>query len=489
MFLNYYDLTAHEIHDLLVKKEVTCEEITKSIIQRIDDVDPKVNAFITKTEDLALEQAKKVDEKISKGEEIGALEGVPMALKDNICTDGIATTCASKMLENFVPFYDAHVAKCIKEANSPILGKLNMDEFAMGSSTETSYFFSTKNPYDLERVPGGSSGGSAAAVSAGMAVYSLGSDTGGSVRQPAAYCGVVGMKPTYGLVSRYGCVAYASSFDQVGPITKDVTDCANVLNAITGYDPMDSTSLNLPKVDYTKALVNDISGMKIGLPVDYIEGIISEDVRKAFLEAVDFFKSLGATVEEFKMKAAKYALPAYYIISGAEASSNLARFDGIRYGYRTENYSDLKELYENTRSEGFGAEVKRRIMIGSYALSSGYYDDYYIKAQKVRTIIINDFNEQFKKYDFLITPTTISTAFKFGEKTEDPLEMYQNDFCTVSVNIAGLPAISIPCGSGSGNMPVGIHIIGKSLDESTVLRAAYTFEQNTDFHKNRAVIK
>lgn len=487
--MNYYDLTAHEIHDLLMEKKVTSEEVTKSIIERIDEVDPKVECYLERMSESAIETAKKVDAKIARGEEIGALEGVPMAFKDNLCTNGTVTTCSSKMLENFVPFYDAFVVKKINEGFSPVLGKLNMDEFAMGSSTENSYFKKTKNPYDLQRVPGGSSGGSAAAVSAGTAVFALGSDTGGSIRQPASFCGVVGMKPTYGLVSRFGCVAFASSLDQIGPLTKDVTDCASVLNTIVGHDSMDSTSLNLPKKDYRKSLVNDVKGMKIGVATDYMQDGVNEEVKNAVLAAIETFKSLGATVEEYAMQAAKYALPAYYIISGAEASSNLARFDGIRYGHRSENFDNLKELYENTRSEGFGDEVKRRIMVGTYALSSGYYDAYYKKAQKVRTVICSDFNEQFKKFDFIITPTTMTTAFKLGEKISSPIEMYLNDLCTVSVNIAGLPGISVPCGFDKDGLPIGLQIIGRTLGEETVLRAAYTFEQNTDFNKRRAIIK
>ncbi len=486
--MNYYDLTAHEIHDLLVGKEATSEEITKSVITRIDSVDDKVEAYLARTSEAAIEAAKRVDAKITRGERIGALEGVPMAFKDNLCTNGVKTTCSSRMLETFVPFYDAFVVKKVNEGGSPVLGKLNMDEFAMGSSTENSYFQKTRNPYDLQKVPGGSSGGSAAAVSAGSAVFTLGSDTGGSIRQPASFCGVVGMKPTYGLVSRFGCIAFASSLDQIGPLTKDVTDCANVLNTIVGHDPADSTSLNVSKVDYTKALVNDVKGLKIGVATDYLQDGVNDEVKAAVLAALDVFRSLGATVGEYTMKAAKYALPAYYIISGAEASSNLARFDGIRYGHRTESFDNLKELYENSRSEGFGDEVKRRIMVGTYALSSGYYDAYYKKAQKVRTVICNDFKEQFEKYDFIVTPTTMATAFTFGEKTGSPLEMYLNDLCTVSVNIAGLPGISIPCGFDGGGMPIGLQIIGRTLGEEMVLRAAYTFEQNTQFHKHRAII-
>lgn len=432
-----------------------------------------------------METAKLVDNKIANGEEIAPLEGIPMAIKDNICTEGIKTTCASKMLENFIPPYDAFVAKKIKEINAPVLGKLNMDEFAMGSSTENSYFKKTKNPYNTDKVPGGSSGGSAASVSADTAVYTLGSDTGGSIRQPASFCGVVGLKPTYGLVSRFGLVAFASSLDQIGPLTKDVTDSAMVLNLIAGHDKMDSTSINIPKEDYTKALVNDVKGMKIGIPNDYIGEGINEDVKNAILKAVETYKALGAEIEFFDMKASKYALPAYYIISSAEASSNLARYDGIKYGYRTDSFESLDDLYKKTRSEGFGKEVKRRIMLGTYALSSGYYDAYYKKAQQVRTVIKNDFDAAFERYDFILTPTAPTTAFNIGSKTTDPLQMYLEDICTVSINIASVPAISIPCGFDKENMPIGMQLIGKAFSESTLLRAAYTFEQNADLPKIR----
>lgn len=483
--MELFKLTAHELSDMLRSREVSSVEITKSVIDRIENVENKIESYITTTPELALETAKVVDDKIAKGEEISPLEGIPMAIKDNICTDGIKTTCASKMLENFVPPYDAFVVKKLKEINAPVLGKLNMDEFAMGSSTENSYFKKTKNPYDTQKVPGGSSGGSAASVGADLAVYSLGSDTGGSIRQPASFCGVVGLKPTYGLVSRFGLVAFASSLDQIGPLTKDVTDSAMVLNLISGHDNMDSTSINIPKEDYTKALVNDVKGMKIGIPNDYIGEGINEEVKTAILKAVETYKALGAEVEFFDMTASKYALPAYYIISSAEASSNLARYDGIKYGYRTSNYSNLTELYNNTRSEGFGKEVKRRIMLGTYALSSGYYDAYYKKAQQVRTIIKNDFDNAFEKYDFILTPTAPTTAFKMGSKTTDPLQMYLEDICTVSINIASVPAISIPCGFDSDGMPIGMQLIGKAFSESTLLRAAYTYEQNTDVHKVR----
>ena len=483
--MNLYELTAHELSDKLKAKEVSSTEITKSVIERIEKVEGTIGSYITSTHEQALETAKLVDNKIANGEEIAPLEGIPMAIKDNICTEGIKTTCASKMLENFIPPYDAFVAKKIKEINAPVLGKLNMDEFAMGSSTENSYFKKTKNPYNTDKVPGGSSGGSAASVSADTAVYTLGSDTGGSIRQPASFCGVVGLKPTYGLVSRFGLVAFASSLDQIGPLTKDVTDSAMVLNLIAGHDKMDSTSINIPKEDYTKALVNDVKGMKIGIPNDYIGEGINEDVKNAILKAVETYKALGAEIEFFDMKASKYALPAYYIISSAEASSNLARYDGIKYGYRTDSFESLDDLYKKTRSEGFGKEVKRRIMLGTYALSSGYYDAYYKKAQQVRTVIKNDFDAAFERYNFILTPTAPTTAFNIGSKTTDPLQMYLEDICTVSINIASVPAISIPCGFDKENMPIGMQLIGKAFSESTLLRAAYTFEQNADLPKIR----
>ena len=483
--MNLYELTAHELSDKLKAKEVSSTEITKSVIERIEKVEGTIGSYITSTHEQALETAKLVDNKIANGEEIAPLEGIPMAIKDNICTEGIKTTCASKMLENFIPPYDAFVAKKIKEINAPVLGKLNMDEFAMGSSTENSYFKKTKNPYNTDKVPGGSSGGSAASVSADTAVYTLGSDTGGSIRQPASFCGVVGLKPTYGLVSRFGLVAFASSLDQIGPLTKDVTDSAMVLNLIAGHDKMDSTSINIPKEDYTKELVNDVKGMKIGIPNDYIGEGINEDVKNAILKAVETYKALGAEIEFFDMKASKYALPAYYIISSAEASSNLARYDGIKYGYRTDSFESLDDLYKKTRSEGFGKEVKRRIMLGTYALSSGYYDAYYKKAQQVRTVIKNDFDVAFERYDFILTPTAPTTAFNIGSKTTDPLQMYLEDICTVSINIASVPAISIPCGFDKENMPIGMQLIGKAFSESTLLRAAYTFEQNADLPKIR----
>jgi len=476
-----YSLTAHEVIDLIKKKEVKCQEVVESVLERIKQVEDKVKSYITITEQEALENAKKIDEKIGKGEDVGVLYGLPIALKDNLCTNGIKTTCASKILYNFVPPYDATVVKKLKENHMTLLGKLNMDEFAMGSSTENSAFHTTKNPWDLERVPGGSSGGSAAAVAADEAFFTLGSDTGGSIRQPASLCGVVGMKPTYGRVSRFGLVAFASSLDQIGPLTKDVEDCALAMNIICGHDPYDATSAPIDVPDFTKALKNDVKGLKIGVPKEYMEKGVNDEVKKAVEKALELLKSLGAQYEEFSIPIVEYALPTYYIIASSEASSNLARYDGIKYGYRTQNYEDLIDLYKKTRSEGFGPEVKRRIMLGTYALSAGYYDAYYKKGLQVRTLIKRAFDEAFKKYDVIITPTSPTTAFKIGERVSNPLEMYMSDICTVPVNIAGLPAISIPCGFDSNGLPIGLQIIGKAFDEQTILRVAYTYEQNSGY--------
>ncbi|NTV88915.1 MAG: Asp-tRNA(Asn)/Glu-tRNA(Gln) amidotransferase subunit GatA [Clostridiales bacterium] len=481
-------MTAHELSGLIKARKLGVTELTKSILDRINAVEPGIGSYITVAGEQALTRAGEIQRKLDGGAGLSPLAGIPMAIKDNMCTDGILTTCASKILGNFVPPYNATVVEKLAAEDTVLLGKLNMDEFAMGGSTENSYFKKTNNPWDTERVPGGSSGGSAASVAAGEAVFSLGSDTGGSIRQPASFCGVVGMKPTYGAVSRYGLVAFASSLDQIGPITKDVTDCALVMNAIAGHDPMDSTSAPVKHPDYTKALVNDVKGMKIGIPSEFIAQGINPEVREAVLKAVKTYEALGATCEEFSLPINEYAIPAYYLISSAEASSNLARYDGIKYGYRAEKFTDLLDLYKQSRSEGFGTEVKRRIMLGTYALSSGYYDAYYKKALQVRTLIQKGFNDAFEKYDFVIGPTAPTTAYKIGEKVDDPLAMYLGDIYTVSVNIAGLPGISVPCGFDAAGLPVGMQLIGKAFDESTLLRAAYTFEQNTDCHKRRPVI-
>lgn len=483
-----YQLTAHELGRLIKDKKASAVEITGSLLDRIEKLDSSLESYITVCGEEALKRAQSVQDKINRGESVSPLAGIPMALKDNICTMGIKTTCASKMLENFVPPYDATVVKKLYDSDTILLGKLNMDEFAMGGSTENSFFKQTKNPWDLERVPGGSSGGAAASVAAHESVFALGSDTGGSIRQPASFCGTVGLKPTYGAVSRFGLVAFASSLDQIGPLTKDITDCALVLNAISGYDSMDSTSVKTDYPDYTKALVNDVKGMKIGIPRDYLGEGLNPDVKRAVLDAAETFRRLGAEVEEFPLPITEYAIPAYYLIACAEASSNLARYDGIKYGYRAEKFTDLLDLYRQTRSEGFGNEVKRRIMLGTYALSSGYYDAYYKKALQVKTLIKKGFDEAFEKYDVVMGPTSPTTAFKIGEKAENPLEMYLVDIYTVSVNIAGLPGLVVPCGKDVNGLPVGLQMIGKPFSESTLLRAGYTFEQNTEFHKNKAEI-
>ena len=479
--------TIHEYAELLKQKKLSSVELTKQYLARIEKADAQIGSYITVCPDDALAAAGKADERIAKGEAT-LLTGIPVGIKDNICTEGITTTCASKMLYNFVPPYDATVTKRLKNEGAVILGKLNMDEFAMGSSTESSYFKKTKNPYDLTRVPGGSSGGSAASVSADLAPYALGSDTGGSIRQPAAFCGNVGLKPTYGLVSRFGLIAFASSLDQIGSFTKDVTDCAIVLNAIAGYDKMDSTSVDADKTDYTKALGLPLKGMKVGVPKQYLESGIQSEIREAVENAIKVYEMLGAECEECSLPLSKFALPAYYLISSAEASSNLARFDGIKYGYRAEEYHGLADLYERTRSEGFGEEVKRRIMLGTYALSSGYYDAYYKKAQQVRGLIKRDFAACFEKYDVLLTPTTPTTAYKFGEKS-DPVAMYMGDICTVAVNIAGLPAISIPAGLDKKGMPIGIQLIANSFEERKLLTAAFAYERETGYEKLRPTVK
>lgn len=480
------DKTAHELRDLLAAREVTATEIAAAVFQKIREVEPKICAYLTITEEHAMEEAKLVDGMISKGEVLlPPLAGIPVALKDNISTAGIRTTCASKMLADYIPPYDAFVVEKIKKGRMIVTGKTNMDEFAMGSSTENSSFFLTRNPWNPEAVPGGSSGGSAAAVSAGEAILALGSDTGGSIRLPAGYCGVVGLKPTYGLVSRYGLVAYASSLDQIGPMTKDVTDCALLLQAIAGHDPRDSTSVNYPVPNYLEQMRNGVKGLKIGLAREYLTDGISKPVLAAVNNAVAVFKELGAEVAEISLPSSEYALAAYYIIAPAEASSNLARYDGVRFGYRTsEAVSDVAELFGKTRSEGFGPEVKRRIMTGTYVLSSGYYDAYYLRAQQVRSMIRDDFEKAFQKCDLILTPTAPSGAFKIGTKIKDPLEMYLADICTITANLAGIPAISIPGGFDRG-MPIGIQLLGPAFQEGKLLRAAYGFEQATGFHKLR----
>jgi len=482
--MELFKLTAHELHQKLVNKEVSSMELTQSVLGRIDAVEDKVQSYVNQTRELALAKARQVDEKIKNGEMISPLAGIPGAIKDNMCTKGIKTTCSSKILENFVAPYDATVIEKLAEQDMVMMGKTNLDEFAMGGSTENSGFFTSHNPWDLDRVPGGSSGGSAAAVAAGEAIWALGSDTGGSIRQPAAYCGTVGMKPTYGRVSRYGLVAFASSLDQIGPIVRDVTDCALVMNAISGYDKKDSTSINAPVPDYTQALRTDVKGLKIGLPKEYFVRGMDPEVEKAVHKAVEQLVALGAEYQEISMPHTEYGLSAYYLIAPAEASSNLARYDGVGYGMREEG-DDIIAMYKKTRSKGFGAEVKRRIMLGTYALSSGYYDAYYVKALKVRTLVKRDFDRAFEKVDVLITPTAPSPAFKIGAMANDPLAMYMQDICTIPVNLAGVPGISLPCGF-VGGMPIGLQIIAKPLGEETLLRAAYTYEQQNDYHKRFA---
>jgi len=462
---------------------LTSKEIVKAYKSRIEEKEKDVQAFITTTLDEAEEQAEKIDAK-RKEKSVGHFAGIPIGIKDNLCTKGVKTTCASKMLENFVSPYDATVVEKLEESGIISLGKLNMDEFAMGSSTENSAMQITHNPWNLNKVPGGSSGGSAAAVAANLVPWALGSDTGGSIREPASFCGVVGLKPTYGLVSRYGLVAFASSLDQVGPITKDVRDCAMLLNLIAGHDEKDSTSYDIEKKDYTKSLEKDIKGLKIGVPKEFFGEGINKEVKEKLEEAIEKYKEMGAIVEECSLDVAQYALATYYIIACAEASSNLGRFDGIRYGYRAKDYADLNELFVNSRSEAFGDEVKRRIILGTYVLSSGYYDAYYKKAQKVRTFVKKEFDKNFAKYDVLLTPVAPTTAFNIGEKSNNPLEMYLADICTVSINIAGVPAISIPCGVDKSGMPIGMQLIGNRFNEETILNAAYAFEQKDKFREN-----
>ena len=472
------ELTVHELIEKIKNKELTVTEINQAYIDRINLREKDIQAFITVLDKEALERSKNISNNLSE------LAGIPIGIKDNICTKNIKTTCASKMLENFVSPYDATVVERLENKGLINIGKLNMDEFAMGGSTEYSAFKVTKNPWNLEAVPGGSSGGSAAAVAANMVPWALGSDTGGSIRQPASFCGVVGLKPTYGLVSRFGLVAFASSLDQIGPITKDVKDAAILLNVIAGHDEKDSTSENINSKDYTQCLQNNVKGLKIGVPKEFFGEGINEEVKEALEKAIQEYKNMGAEIEEFSLDIAQYSLATYYIIACAEASSNLGRFDGIRYGYRAPEFKNLKELYKKSRSEGFGDEVKRRIILGTYVLSSGYYDAYYKKAQQVRTLVMNEFNKAFEKYDVILTPTSPTVAFDIGSKSTNPLEMYLADICTVSVNIAGLPGISIPVGVDKAGMPIGMQLIGNRFQEETILNAAYTLEQKIKFREN-----
>ncbi|WP_456276904.1 Asp-tRNA(Asn)/Glu-tRNA(Gln) amidotransferase subunit GatA [Bacillus sp. AK128] len=482
--MSLFDHKISELHSKLHKKEISATDLVDASYKRIAAVDNKINAFLTLNEENARAQAKELDNGLNNRDEFGLLFGLPIGLKDNIVTKGLRTTSGSQILANFDPIYDATVVEKLKSAETITIGKLNMDEFAMGSSNENSGFVPTKNPWNTDYVPGGSSGGSAAAVAAGEVLFSLGSDTGGSIRQPASYCGVVGLKPTYGRVSRYGLIAFASSLDQIGPITNTVEDNAYLLQAISGLDPMDSTSANVEVPDFLSSLTGDVKGLKIAVPKEYLGEGVQDYVRQSVLDALKVLEGLGATWEEVSLPHSKYALGTYYLLSSSEASANLARFDGVRYGVRSENPKNLLDLYKQTRSEGFGNEVKRRIMLGTFALSSGYYDAYYIKAQKVRTLIKKDFEDIFKKYDVIIGPTAPSHAFKIGEKTKDPMTMYANDILTIPVNLAGVPGISVPCGFSDG-LPLGLQIIGKHFDESTLYRVAYAFEQATDYHKQK----
>jgi aspartyl-tRNA(Asn)/glutamyl-tRNA(Gln) amidotransferase subunit A len=472
------ELTGWQLKQMMQKGEVSSEEIVSSVYDQIRKVNPHINAYITLTEGQARETARKIDQRRRKGEDLGALAGLPVAVKDNICTRGIRTTCASKILSNFIPPYDATAVERLKGADAIIIGKTNMDEFGMGSSNETSFFGLVTNPFDSQRIPGGSSGGSAAAVGSHLAIMALGSDTGGSVRQPAGLCSVVGMKPTYGRVSRYGLVAFASSLDQIGAIAKDVKDCALLLSVICGHDPRDSTSLKQAESDFSESLEGEVKYIKLGIPREYFGEGLEEEVEKAVLNSVRILEKLGMKTEEVSLPHTDKAIATYYVLADAEASSNLARYDGVRYGFRPEGDLELSQMYEKTRSEGFGAEVKRRIILGTYVLSAGYYEAYYAKAQRVRTIIKEDFDRAFEKVDVIVTPTSPTTAFKIGEKMDDPLTMYLSDVYTVSANLAGIPAISIPCGKDSMGLPIGLQIMGKPLSESLILNVAYALEQS-----------
>lgn len=472
------NMTAAQLSAAIRAGETTAVEATEAVLAQIEKEDKNYNCYVTVDADGALAQAKAVQEKIEAGELTGPLAGVPVAVKDNICTEGLLTTCSSKILHNFVPTYTAEAVRNLRKAGAVILGKTNMDEFAMGSTTETSAYGPTKNPRNTGHVPGGSSGGSAAAVAAGECIYAIGSDTGGSIRQPASYCGVVGMKPTYGTVSRYGLIAYGSSLDQIGPFTKDVADCAAVLTALASHDPKDSTSVSREDTDFTAALTEDVEGMRIGIPNDYLGEGLDDEVRAAVLRAAEVLEQKGAVVERFDLSLVEYAIPAYYTIAAAEASSNLERFDGIKYGYRTEEYAGLHNMYKKSRSEGFGEEVKRRIMLGSFVLSSGYYDAYYLKALKVKALIKKAFDEAFAKYDLILGPVAPTTAPKLGESLADPIKMYLGDIYTIAVNLAGLPGISVPCGQDGKGLPIGLQLIGDCFQEKKLFRAAYAYEQH-----------
>jgi aspartyl-tRNA(Asn)/glutamyl-tRNA(Gln) amidotransferase subunit A len=482
--MDLYRLNIHEAHELLTRREITSAELTSAVFDRIENVEDKVGAYITLVKDQAMADAAEADDIIRQGEG-GPLTGIPLAIKDVLCTEGIRTTCGSKILENFVPRFSSPIIDTFKESHAVIIGKTNMDEFAMGSSTEHSAFMPTRNPWDLTRIPGGSSGGSAAAVAADECLGAIGTDTGGSIRQPACHCGVVGIKPTYGRVSRFGLVAFASSLDQIGPITKDVTDSAILMNAICGHDPNDSTSVPQEVPDYTKALQPGLNGFVVGIPEEYFAEGLDEDVSKAVHNAIKAIEGLGAVCKHVSLPHTEYAVAVYYLIAPAEASSNLARYDGVRYGFRDKGATELAQMYRDTRSKGFGPEVQRRIIIGTYALSAGYYDAYYGKASQVRTLIMQDFNQAFETCDALLAPVAPTAAFKLGEKLDNPLAMYLSDIFTLPSSLAGIPGISVPCGFSKGGLPIGLQILGKHFDEGKLLRIAYNFEQTTDFHTPR----
>lgn len=475
--MSILEYTAAELAEKIREKEVSAIDATRAVLEQIEKCEPLYNCYVTVDKEGALKRAEEIQKKIDNGELTGPLAGVPVAIKDNMCTEGMLTTCSSKILGNFVPTFSSEAVLNLEKSGAVILGKTNMDEFAMGSTTETSAFGVTKNPWNPEHVPGGSSGGSAAAVAANECFYALGSDTGGSIRQPAGYCGVVGMKPTYSTVSRYGLIAYGSSLDQIGPLCKDVRDCATILEIISSHDVKDSTSVERNDTDFTSALVDDVKGMKIGIPKDYFGKGLDSDVKEAVLKAAKVLEEKGAIVEEFDLSLVEYAIPAYYTIAAAEASSNLERFDGIKYGYRTEDYTDLHNMYKKTRSEGFGAEVKRRIMLGSFVLSSGYYDAYYLKALRVKALIKKAFDEAFAKYDVILGPVAPTTAPKLGESLSDPIKMYLGDIYTISVNLAGLPGICLPCGKDSKGLPIGLQLIGDCFKEKNIIQTAYAYEQ------------
>lgn len=481
--MNLMSLTAVELGKKIKAGEVTAVEAARAALAQIRKLDGELNCYVTVDEEAVLKEAARVQEKIEAGELTGPLAGVPVAIKDNMCTEGMLTTCSSKILYNFKPTYSAEAVLNLKKAGAVIIGKTNMDEFAMGSTTETSFFGPTKNPWDSEHVPGGSSGGSCAAVAAEECSCALGSDTGGSIRQPSSFCGVTGIKPTYGTVSRYGLIAYGSSLDQIGPVAKDVTDCATILEAIASYDPKDSTSIRRESYDFTSALVDDVRGLRIGIPNDYFGEGLDSEVKDSILAAARVLEEKGAIVERFDLSLVEYAIPAYYIIASAEASSNLARFDGVKYGYRTREYNGLHNMYKKSRSEGFGPEVKRRIMLGSFVLSSGYYDAYYIKALKTKALIKQAFDRAFAKYDIILAPAAPTTAPKLGESLSDPIQMYLGDIYTISVNLAGLPGITVPCGVDSKGLPIGMQLIGDCFQENKIIRAAYTFEQTRSYER------